>query len=192
MRHGISGRKLNRSTSHRKALFKNLSNSLITNEQIMTTLVKAKELRTFIEKLITIGKKNTLHSRRKIFSVLRDQNNVKKICEVLSQRYLKRPGGYTRIIKAGYRYGDASPMAVIEFLNRDKNAKGKQDKDRLNTEKISEKEQKVKTESTSNKDTPISNEVEAKNNKQVTAENASEKDMSKEKQGKAKKSEEEK
>ena len=192
MRHGISGRKLNRSTSHRKALFKNLSNSLITNEQIMTTLVKAKELRPFIEKLITIGKKNTLHSRRKIFSVLRDQNNVKKICEVLSQRYLKRPGGYTRIIKAGYRYGDASPMAVIEFLNRDKNAKGKQDKDRLNTEKISEKEQKVKTESTSNKDTPISNEVEAKNNKQVTADNASEKDMSKEKQGKAKKSEEEK
>tara|TARA_B100001027_G_scaffold66239_1_gene45027 strand:+ start:1763 stop:2341 length:579 start_codon:yes stop_codon:yes gene_type:complete len=192
MRHGISGRKLNRSTSHRKALFKNLSNSLITNEQIMTTLVKAKELRPFIEKLITIGKKNTLHSRRKIFSVLRDQNNVKKICEVLSQRYLKRPGGYTRIIKAGYRYGDASPMAVIEFLNRDKNAKGKQDKDRLNTEKISEKEQQVKTESTSNKNTPISNEVKAKNNKQVTAENASEKDMSKEKQGKAKKSEEEK
>ena len=192
MRHGISGRKLNRSTSHRKALFKNLSNSLITNEQIMTTLVKAKELRPFIEKLITIGKKNTLHSRRKIFSVLRDQNNVKKICEVLSQRYLKRPGGYTRIIKAGYRYGDASPMAVIEFLNRDKNAKGKQDKDRLNTEKISEKEQQVKTESTSNKNTPISNEVKAKNNKQVTAENASEKDMSKEKQGKAKKSEAEK
>ena len=192
MRHGISGRKLNRSTSHRKALFKNLSNSLITNEQIMTTLVKAKELRPFIEKLITIGKKNTLHSRRKIFSVLRDQNNVKKICEVLSQRYIKRPGGYTRIIKAGYRYGDASPMAVIEFLNRDKNAKGKQDKDRLNTEKISEKEQQVKTESTSNKNTPISNEVKAKNNKQVTAENASEKDMSKEKQGKAKKSEEEK
>ena len=192
MRHGISGRKLNRSTSHRKALFKNLSNSLITNEQIMTTLVKAKELRPFIEKLITIGKKNTLHSRRKIFSVLRDQNNVKKICEVLSQRYIKRPGGYTRIIKAGYRYGDASPMAVIEFLNRDKNAKGKQDKDRLDTEKIPEKEQQVKAESTSNKDTPISNEVKAKNNKQVTAENASEKDMSKEKQGKAKKSEAEK
>ena len=165
MRHGISGRKLNRSTSHRKALFKNLSNSLITNEQIMTTLVKAKELRPFIEKLITIGKKNTLHSRRKIFSVLRDQNNVKKICEVLSQRYLKRPGGYTRIIKAGYRYGDASPMAVIEFLNRDKNAKGKKDKDRLDTEKIPEKEQQVKAESTSNKDTPISNEVKAKNNK---------------------------
>ena len=162
MRHGISGRKLNRTSSHRKSLFKNLSNSLITNEQIMTTLVKAKELRPFVEKLITLGKKNTLHSRRKIFSVLRDQNSVKKICEILSQRYLKRPGGYTRIIKAGHRYGDASPMAVIELLNRDKNAKGKQDKDRLNTEKISEKEQQPKTETTPNKDMLIDNEIKAK------------------------------
>lgn len=192
MRHGISGRKLNRTSSHRKALFKNLSNSLITNEQIMTTLVKAKELRPFVEKLITLGKKNTLHSRRKIFSVLRDQNSVKKICEILSQRYLKRPGGYTRIIKAGHRYGDASPMAVIELLNRDKNAKGKQDKDRLNTEKISEKEQQPKTETTPNKDMLIDNEIKAKKNKQVKPASTSEKGTSKEKQVKAKNSEEKK
>lgn len=192
MRHGISGRKLNRTSSHRKALFKNLSNSLIVNEQIMTTLVKAKELRPFVEKLITIGKKNTLHSRRKIFSVLRDQNSVKKICEVLSQRYLKRPGGYTRIIKAGHRYGDASPMAVIEFLNRDKNAKGKHDKDRLNTEKGTKNEQQVKPESTPSNEVSINNEGKEEKYKQVKAESASEKDSSQEKQAKPKKSEEKK
>ena len=138
MRHGISGRKLNRTSSHRKALFMNLSNSLIINEQIKTTLFKAKELRPFVEKIITIGKKNTLHSRRKIFGILRDQNSVKKVFNILSKRYMNRPGGYTRIIKAGFRYGDASPMAVIEFLDRDKSAKGKIDKERLDKEKSSE------------------------------------------------------
>ena len=135
MRHGISGRKLNRTSSHRKALFMNLSNSLIINEQIKTTLFKAKELRPFVEKIITIGKKNTVHSRRKIFAILRDQNSVKKVLSILSKRYMNRPGGYTRIIKAGFRYGDASPMAVIEFLDRDKSAKGKIDKERLDKEK---------------------------------------------------------
>ena len=138
MRHGISGRKLNRTSSHRKALFMNLSNSLIINEQIKTTLFKAKELRPFVEKIITIGKKNTLHSRRKIFGILRDQNSVKKVFNILSKRYMNRPGGYTRIIKAGFRYGDASPMAVIEFLDRDKSVKGKIDKERLDKEKSSE------------------------------------------------------
>jgi len=138
MRHGISGRKLNRTSSHRKALFMNLSNSLIINEQIKTTLFKAKELRPFVEKIITIGKKNTLHSRRKIFGILRDQNSVKKVFNILSKRYMNRPGGYTRIIKAGFRYGDASPMAVIEFLERDKSAKGKIDKERLDKEKSTE------------------------------------------------------
>ena len=138
MRHGISGRKLNRTSSHRKALFMNLSNSLIINEQIKTTLFKAKELRPFVEKIITIGKKNTIHSRRKIFAILRDQNSVKKVLNILSKRYMNRPGGYTRIIKAGFRYGDASPMAVIEFLERDKSAKGQIDKERLDKEKSRE------------------------------------------------------
>ena len=158
MRHGISGRKLNRTNSHRKSLFMNLSNSLIVNEQIKTTLFKAKELRPFVEKLITIGKKNTLQSKRKIFSVLRDNNSVKKVCDILSKRYLKRSGGYTRIIKAGYRYGDASPMAVIEFLNRDKTAKGKLDRERINTKKSSE-EPKANTLSTTTKTTPKESEV---------------------------------
>jgi len=131
MRHSISGRKLNRKSSHRKALFINLSNSLIRNEQIKTTLFKAKDLRPFIEKIITIGKHDSLHSKRRIFSILRDKENVKKVFDVLSKRYLKRPGGYTRIIKSGFRYGDCSPMAVIEFLNRDKEAKGLKDRQRI-------------------------------------------------------------
>lgn len=131
MRHLISGRKLNRKSSHRRALFINLSNSLIRNEQIKTTLFKAKDLRPFIEKIITIGKHDSLHSKRRIFSILRDKENVKKVFGVLSKRYLKRPGGYTRIIKSGFRYGDSSPMAVIEFLNRDKEAKGLKDRQRI-------------------------------------------------------------
>ena len=131
MRHAISGRKFNRKSSHRKSLFVNLSNSLIRNEQIKTTLFKAKDLRPFIEKIITIGKNNNLHSKRRVFSILRDKESVKKVFSVLSKRYQKRPGGYTRIIKSGFRYGDSSPMAVIEFLNRDKDAKGLKDRERI-------------------------------------------------------------
>ena len=131
MKHSISGRKLNRKSSHRKALFKNLSNALILNEQIKTTLPKAKDLRPIVEKIITMGKTESLHSRRRIFSLLRDNKSVNKVFNILSKRYLKRNGGYTRVLKSGFRYGDSSPMAVIEFIDRDMNAKGLEDRQRL-------------------------------------------------------------
>jgi len=124
MKHNITHRKLNRTTSHRKALLMNLSNSLIKHEQITTTLSKAKELRPFVEKIITLGKKGDLVSRRKTISILQDQRNTKKIFEVISERYKKRSGGYTRIIKIGNRFGDNAPTAIIELVDRDENAKG--------------------------------------------------------------------
>ena len=130
MRHSISGRKLNRTASHRKALFKNLSNSLIINEQIKTTLPKAKDLRSIVEKIITLGKNDNLHSKRKVFSLLRSNESVNKVFNILSKRYIKRNGGYTRVLKAGFRYGDSAPMAIIEFVERDINAKGLVDKER--------------------------------------------------------------
>ena len=130
MRHLISGRKLNRTSSHRKALFKNLSNSLIINEQIKTTLPKAKDLRSIVEKIITLGKNDNLHSKRKVFSLLRSNESVNKVFNILSKRYIKRNGGYTRVLKAGFRYGDSAPMAIIEFVERDLNAKGFVDKER--------------------------------------------------------------
>ena len=124
MKHNITHRKLNRTTSHRKALLMNLSNSLIKHEQITTTLSKAKELRPFVEKIITLGKKGDLVSRRKTISILQDQKNTKKIFEVISERYKNRSGGYTRIIKIGNRFGDNAPTAIIELVDRDENAKG--------------------------------------------------------------------
>lgn len=124
MRHNISGRKLNRTSSHRKAMFSNMVNALIKHEQITTTLPKAKELRPIIEKMVTLSRKNDLHSRRQAISKLQDNDMVKKLFEVLGPRYAERAGGYTRIIKAGFRYGDSAPMAVIEFVDRDKDAKG--------------------------------------------------------------------
>ena len=124
MRHKKSGRKLNRNSSHRKALLMNLSNSLIKHEQITTTLSKAKELRPFVEKIITLGKKGDLVSRRKAISILQDQKNTKKIFDVISERYKERSGGYTRIIKIGNRFGDNAPTAIIELVDRDENAKG--------------------------------------------------------------------
>ena len=124
MRHKLSGRKLNRTSSHRKALFSNLANALIEHEQITTTLPKAKDLRSFADKMITLGKKNTLSARRQTFSFLRDENSAKKLFEVLAPRYSKRNGGYTRVLKAGFRHGDAAPMAIIEYVDRDVNAKG--------------------------------------------------------------------
>lgn len=123
MRHGLSGRKLNRTSSHRKALFANLAQALIENEQIITTLPKAKDLRPVVEKLITLGKKGGLHSRRLLASRLRDDKLAAKVCSVLADRYSKRSGGYTRIIKNGFRYGDNAPMAIIEFVDRDESAK---------------------------------------------------------------------
>lgn len=154
MRHSISGRKLNRKSSHRKALFKNLSNSLIINEQIKTTLPKAKDLKPIVEKLITLGKKGSLHSKRKAFSILRDNIAVDKIFNTLSKRYLKRNGGYTRVLKAGFRYGDSSPMAIIEFVERDVNAKGLIDKQRLK-ESDSNKEKVTKEDISQNEEKPL-------------------------------------
>lgn len=125
MRHGISGRKLNRTSSHRKALFMNLSQALIKHEQITTTLPKAKDLRPIVERLVTVGKKGDLAARRQLIAQLQDQAIVEKLISVLATRYKTRAGGYTRILKAGFRHGDMAPMAVIEFVDRDVTAKGK-------------------------------------------------------------------
>ncbi|MEN8196677.1 MAG: 50S ribosomal protein L17 [Pseudomonadota bacterium] len=124
MRHGMSGRKLNRTSSHRKALFSNMANALIKHEQIKTTLPKAKELRPVVEKLVTLGKRGNLHARRQAFAMLRDDGMTRKLFDTLAERYAERQGGYTRVLKAGHRYGDAAPMAIIEFVDRDTEAKG--------------------------------------------------------------------
>ena len=124
MRHRQSGRKLNRTSSHRKSLFKNMAQALLKHEQIVTTLPKAKELKRVVEKLITLGKKGTLHSRRLAFNQIRDKDMVSKLFDSLAKRYSDRKGGYTRVLKAGFRYGDSAPMAVIELVDRDENAKG--------------------------------------------------------------------
>ena len=124
MKHNIKNKKLNKTSSHRKAMFMNLSNALIKHEQITTTLAKAKELRRFVEKIVTLGKKGDLLSRRKAVSILQDQKMSKKVFDVLAERYKARAGGYTRIIKLGNRYGDNAPTAVIEFVDRDEAAKG--------------------------------------------------------------------
>ena len=123
MRHKIGYRKLNRTSEHRKALFKNMLNSLIKYEQIVTTLPKAKELKPKIDKVITLGKKNNLSSKKSLFSKLQSQVSVNKLSKILSQRYEKRKGGYSRVIRAGFRYGDDAPMAVIELVDRDPAAK---------------------------------------------------------------------
>jgi large subunit ribosomal protein L17 len=125
MRHGIAHRKLGRTSAHRTALFANMAASLIKHEQIVTTLPKAKELRPFVEKLVTLAKRGDLHARRIAISRVRDVEQVGKLFETLGKRYAKRPGGYIRVLKAGYRYGDNAPMAVIEFVDRDPAEKGK-------------------------------------------------------------------
>jgi large subunit ribosomal protein L17 len=124
MRHGLSGRKLNRTASHRRALFANMASALIKHEQIKTTLPKAKDLRPIVEKLITLGKQGGLANRRRAHAVLRDDVIVSKLFSVIAERYATRAGGYTRVLKAGFRYGDAAPMAVIELVDRDVSAKG--------------------------------------------------------------------
>ena len=123
MRHKFGYRKLNRTSEHRKALFKNMLNSLIKYEQITTTLPKAKELKPKIDKVITLGKKDSLANKKNLFSKLQDKINARKVTNVLSKRYLNRKGGYSRIIKAGFRYGDKAPLAIIELVDRDINAK---------------------------------------------------------------------
>jgi len=120
----MSGRKLNRRSQHRKAMFSNMAAALIKHEQIKTTLPKAKELRPIVEKLITLGKKGSLHDRRRAYAFLRDDATTAKLFETLGPRYKERNGGYTRVLKAGFRYGDAAPMAVIELVERDVDAKG--------------------------------------------------------------------
>ena len=124
MRHGKVYRKLNRTAEHRRAMFANMSAALIKHEQIVTTLPKAKELRPIVEKLVTLGKKGGLSLRRQAISEMRDLDQVRKLFDVIATRYKDRQGGYTRIIKAGFRYGDNAPMAVIEFVDRDEDAKG--------------------------------------------------------------------
>lgn len=124
MRHRKAGRKLNRTASHRKALFANMSAALIKHEQIITTLPKAKELRRVVDRLISLAKKGTLTSRRLAAARIRDEAMAKKLFDILGPRYKERNGGYTRVLKAGFRYGDSAPMAVIEFVDRDESARG--------------------------------------------------------------------
>ncbi|NMG40089.1 50S ribosomal protein L17 [Chelativorans sp. ZYF759] len=138
MRHGNSGRKLNRTASHRKALFANMAASLIEHEQIVTTLPKAKELRPIVEKLVTLGKRGNLHARRQAISQIRNETMAKRLFDEIAPRYADRNGGYLRIMKAGFRYGDNAPMAVIEFVDRDVSAKGAADKARMEAESENE------------------------------------------------------
>ncbi len=134
MRHARGYRRLNRTHEHRKAMFSNMSGSLIEHEQIKTTLPKAKELRPIIEKMITLAKRGDLHARRQAASQLKQDAYVAKLFEVLGPRYAERSGGYVRIMKAGFRYGDMAPMAIIEFVDRDVDAKGKADRARVEAE----------------------------------------------------------
>ncbi|AMW33959.1 MULTISPECIES: 50S ribosomal protein L17 [Haematospirillum] len=134
MRHGMSGRKLNRTSSHRKAMFANMAAALIRHEQIRTTLPKAKDLRPIAEKLITLAKRGDLHARRQAIAQIGDETVVSKLFSVLAERYQGRPGGYTRVLKAGFRYGDCAPMAIIELVDRDPAAKGAEDKARVAAE----------------------------------------------------------
>ena len=124
MRHGIKGRKLNKSDSHRRAMFGNMATSLIKHEQILTTLPKAKELRPIVEKMITLGKRGGLHARRQVLSKIHDTAMTAKVFDVVAKRYETRQGGYIRVLKAGFRYGDNAPLAIIEFVDRDESAKG--------------------------------------------------------------------
>ena len=140
MKHSIKNKKLNKTSSHRKAMFMNMSNALIKHEQITTTLAKAKELRKFVEKIVTLGKKGDLLSRRKAISILQDENMTSKIFGTFAERYKDRKGGYTRIVKLTNRYGDNAPTAVIEFVDRDEEAKGK-DSGPVIEKKVTEEEQ---------------------------------------------------
>ena len=130
MRHRMSGRKLNRTSSHRKAMFANMTASLLRHEQIKTTKPKAKDLRSFADKMITLAKRGDLHARRQALSFLQDKEVVSKLFDTLAERYQDRQGGYTRVLAAGFRYGDSAPMAIIELVDRDPDAKGAEDRER--------------------------------------------------------------
>ena len=142
MKHRIKGKKLNRTSSHRKALLKNMSQALIKHEQIVTTLVKAKTLKPYFDKLITIGKKGNLSARRQAISKVGDLKLVEKLFSILAKRYETRNGGYSRVLKAGFRYGDAAPMAVIELVDRDEEARGKDSGPTQEQKKSNENENK--------------------------------------------------
>ena len=164
MRHKIAYRKLNRTSEHRKAMIKNMLNSLIKHEQIETTLPKAKELKIAIDKVITIGKKNNLASKKILFSKLQDSKSVKKLTDTLSKRYENRKGGYSRVLKYGFRFGDNSPKAIIELVERDVNVKGLDDK-------LREK----------NKNTESENSISENKSSSVEASKAPDKDLNKNK-----------
>ncbi|MEO1304936.1 MAG: 50S ribosomal protein L17 [Pseudomonadota bacterium] len=134
MRHGIAHRKLNRTASHRKAMFANMAASLIEHEQIVTTLPKAKEMKPFMDKLITLAKRGDLHARRQAISKVRNEDAVRKLFDVFGERYKDRDGGYTRVLKAGFRHGDNAPRAVIELVDRDEDARGAADRARHEAE----------------------------------------------------------
>jgi large subunit ribosomal protein L17 len=138
MRHGMSGRKLNRTKSHRRALFANMAVALLTHEQITTTLPKAKEVRRVVDKMITLGKRGDLHARRQAISFLRCEVAAKKLFDVLGPRYSERSGGYTRVLRAGFRHGDCAPVAILELVDRDVAAKGAADKARVEAEREAE------------------------------------------------------
>lgn len=140
MRHRRAGRKLNRTLSHRRAMFANMSAALIKHEQIVTTLPKAKELRRVVDRLISLAKREDLTSRRLAAARIRDEGMVKKLFDVLGPRYKERPGGYTRVLRAGYRYGDSAPMAVIELVDRDLDAKGQDSGPTQEREELDESE----------------------------------------------------
>ena len=141
MRHGNGYRKLNRTHEHRKAMFANMASSLIEHEQIKTTLPKAKELRSIVDKLITLAKRGDLHARRLALSKIKQEPAVSKLFETLGPRYADRPGGYTRVLKAGFRYGDMAPMAIIELVDRDVDAKGAADRARVEAEEAAAAEE---------------------------------------------------
>lgn len=143
MRHRISGRKLNRTSAHRKAMFANMTASLILHEQIKTTKPKAKELRRFIDKMVTLGKRGDLHAKRQALAFLRDKAVVAKLFNTLADRYKERQGGYSRVLAAGFRYGDSAPMALIELVDRDPEVKGAADKARAESESIQEEQEPV-------------------------------------------------
>ena len=140
MRHGKAGRKLNRTSSHRTAMFANMAAALIQHEQIVTTLPKAKELRPVFEKLVTLAKRGDLHARRLVAARIRDEAMTKKLFETIGPRYKERDGGYTRVLKAGFRYGDNAPLAVIELVDRDTEAKGAGDRARREAEETAQEE----------------------------------------------------
>jgi large subunit ribosomal protein L17 len=140
MRHGFAGRRLGRSSSHRKAMFANLAVSLIEHEQITTTLPKAKDLRPIVEKLVTLGKRGDLHARRQVIAQIGNEAVVKRLFDTIAPRYATRNGGYLRIMKAGFRHGDNAAMAVIEFVDRDTSAKGAADRARAEAEEKTEAE----------------------------------------------------